>query len=85
MVERARDAERTAEAEAERDHAHVLDARIGHQALDPTLSNDEQRADEQRKSAEQDQRELRDKAHAGGLDNAEKAKDSHHRRVQERA
>ena len=34
VVERARDSERPAEAEAERDDPHVLDARIGHEALD---------------------------------------------------
>ena len=49
VVERAGDAERAAEAEAERDDAHVLDAGIGHQPLDARLADDEKRGDEKGK------------------------------------
>ena len=41
VVQCARNAERPAEAKPERDDSHVLDARIGHEALDPRLADDE--------------------------------------------
>ena len=59
VIERAGDAERTAEPEAERDHAHMLDAGIGHQPLHSGLADDEESGDEKRESAEREERAAR--------------------------
>ena len=47
VVQSAGHPEQAAETKAERDDTHVFDAGISHQPLDPRLSNDEQRADQQ--------------------------------------
>ena len=83
VIERAGQAERTAEADAERDHAHVLDAGIGHQALDAFLAHDEQRGDEQREHAQRDQRQARHAADIGRIGDGQIADDADHGGVQQ--
>ena len=85
VVERAADPERAAKAETERDHAHMLDARIGHQPLDALLAHDEQRADQQRDGAEDDEREAWKNPEVGAVSgDLEEAHDAEHRGVEQR-
>ena len=55
VIQRPGNAERTAEPEPQRDHAHMFHAGVSHQPFDAGLADDEKSSDEKRESAERDE------------------------------
>ena len=83
VIQRAEHAQHAAKTEAQRDHAHVLDAGISQHALEPALTHDEQRADDQGHHAQRDQHAVRPCTVTGDVGGCEKTHDAEHRAIQQ--
>ncbi len=85
VIERADHAQRPAEAEAQRDHAHMLHTRIRRQPFDDGLAADEQRRHQQAEGAQNHQGGARHRFNGRALQNVQIAHDAQHGAVEQRA